>query len=468
MRTTVEPLEGNKVKLSVEVDEQEFDKAIDAAFRKIAHEVRIPGFRPGKAPRRVLEARFGKDAARQQALQDSLPEYYVQALVDNDIDAIASPELDITAGQESGPVAFEATVEVRPQIRVPGYDGLQVTIPSPLVGDAEVDAQVDRMRNAFATLSEVDRQAHPGDHVKIDIAGTIDGEAVAGLTADDYLYEVGVKAVVPELDDHLVGAGAGDVVEFTAPVPGSDEGKEIAFRVAVKAVNEKVLPEADDEWASTASEFSSVAELREDIRKRMAMMKRVQSHLAMRDQVVKALVELVDDEAPQPLVDTEIQRRIDDLAHRLSHQGATIDQFLAATGQSEQELIGQYREAAEESVKADLALRSVADAEGIEADDSDLDAELERLATRFKMKAKDVRKQLERTHQMPALVSDVRKTKALTWLMERVSVVDDEGHAIDRKDLELSDDELGEAEAQAELLDQDHDHDHDDHEGHDH
>ncbi len=172
MRSTVEPLEGNKVKVSVEVDEGEFDKAVDAAFRKIAREVRIPGFRPGKAPRKVLEARFGPDAARDQALRDSLPDFYVDAVKEHDVDAIAPPDIEITAGQEEGPVAFDAVVEVRPRIEVPGYGGLRVEIPSPEATDEEIDAQVDRLREQFAELAEVDRPAADGDVVTIGIHGT--------------------------------------------------------------------------------------------------------------------------------------------------------------------------------------------------------------------------------------------------------------------------------------------------------
>src|SRR3954464_16018270 len=155
MKAVVEPLEGNKVKLSVEVDEQEFERALDSAFKRIAREVRIPGFRPGKAPRRLLEARLGADAARKEALREALPDYYAQALKDNDVDPIAPPEIDITSGEESGPIAFDAVVEVRPQLHVPGYGGLRVTVPSPKATDEEIDAQVDRLRNTGAALEPV-------------------------------------------------------------------------------------------------------------------------------------------------------------------------------------------------------------------------------------------------------------------------------------------------------------------------
>ena len=208
MKTTVEPQEANHVKLLVEIDEAEFDRSLDAAFKKIAREVNIPGFRPGKVPRRILEARVGSGYARQQALNDSLPEYYVRALSEGNVDAISSPELNLTSGADSGPVVFEAVVEIRPTVRVPGYDGLQVTVPSPVATDEELTSQVDRMRNAFATLTLVDRQAHPGDSVTIEIEGSSDGEAIDGLTASDYVYEVGSGSVVPEMDEQLTGASA--------------------------------------------------------------------------------------------------------------------------------------------------------------------------------------------------------------------------------------------------------------------
>ena len=478
METTVEPQEGNKVKLSVAIAETEFEPAIDAAFRKIAQEVRLPGFRPGKVPRKILEQRIGTEAARQQALQDSLPEFYAKALVENDVDAIAAPELEVESGEESGPIAFSALVEVRPKIRVPGYQGLEVTVDSPDVSDDEREAQIDRLRNSFASLVEVDRPARSGDHVRIDIAGTVDDEPVAGLTANDYVYEVGQGAVVPELDAHLLGAKAGDAIEFDAPVPGN-ENERIAFQVAVQAVNEKVLPEANDAWAADASEFSTIDELRADTVRRMGLVKKVQSHLQMRDEVVKALVELVVDDAPSTLIDAEVQRRVQDLGHRLSHQGASIDQYLAASGLDQEAFLESVRVEAESTVKADLALRSVADAEAIDADEGDIDGEIERIASRYKIKPKEARRQLERAYQMPAVRADVRKTKALAWLMEQVTVVDRDGKKIDRDALELGDDEIDEAERTAaeldpnigaideDLDDEDEDDDHD-HSGHQH
>ena len=241
MKTTVEPLEGNLVKVSVELDESEFERDIDAAFRRIAREVRIPGFRPGKAPRRVLEARLGPGVARQEALREALPSYYARAVSESEVDVIAPPEIDITTGEEEGPVAFDAVVEVRPKVDVPGHGNLRITLPSPEVTDEEVDAQIERLRSNMGELTSVDRSAKDGDQVSIDIAGSVDGEPVPGLTAEDYLYPVGSGSVVPELDARLTGAKVGDILEFDAENP-QDADVTIQFRVLVKDVKEQVLP----------------------------------------------------------------------------------------------------------------------------------------------------------------------------------------------------------------------------------
>jgi trigger factor len=428
MRSVVEPLEGNKVKLSIEVDEQEFERSIDAAFKKIAQEVRIPGFRPGKAPRRVLEARFGAGTGRAEALRESLPDYYARALVDNDVDAIAAPEIDLTAGQDGGAVAFDAVVEVRPQITLVGYQGLRVEVPSPEVTDEDVSAQIDRMRSNFGELSPVDRPARDGDNLTIDLSATRDGEAVAGMTTDDFLYELGSASVLPELDEKLQGAKPGDILAFDAEMPDGT----VQLRVLVKDVKEKVLPELTDEWASDASEFDTVEELRSDLVQRMGSVRRVQAALGLRNGAVGALVELVDVEVPAPLVASEIERQAHDLGHRLERQGATVEQWLRATGQTEEQVVEGLRSAAVPAVKADLALRALADAEGLEPTADEVEAEVARLAEAYGMKPAAMRANLERAGQMTAVRSDLKKSKALDWLVEHVELVDTEGRPVDR------------------------------------
>jgi trigger factor len=453
MRSSVEPLEGNKVKLSVEVDEQEFEQALDAAFKRIAREVRIPGFRPGKAPRRLLEARIGTEAARQEALRDALPNYYAKALQETEIDPIAPPEIDITAGEESGPIAFDAVVEVMPQLNVAGYQNLQVTLPGLEASEEEIDAQVDRLRRNDAQLNPVNRPAHDGDHVTIDRKVYRHDETLQ--QADDELYEVGSGTMVPELDEQLRGAKVGDILKFNAKVPGGGETPgeagndgDISFQILVKDVKEMILPEITDTWAGEASEFETVDALKDDIRNRLSMVRKVQAQLAIRDEVIGELIKLVEDDPPEPLIGAEMERRLHDLSHRLESQGADIASYLQATGQTQEALIEELRSGSRDAVKADLALRAVAEAEAIEASDGDVDAEIERLAERYGQKAAQLRKQLVRADQMQAVRSDIKKGKALAWLLEHVEIVDGEGRTIDRAELALPELEL-EAESQA-------------------
>jgi trigger factor len=438
VKSTVSPLEGNKVKLSVEVDGQEFDKAIDVAFRKIAREVRIPGFRPGKAPRKVLERRLGAEVGRQQALQDSLPEYYVRAIDDNDVDPIDAPEIEITSGQEEGDVAFDAVVEVRPEVQVPGYGSLRVELARPEPDEEEVDRQIDRMRNVQATLADVERPAQGEDVVTIDITGMLDGEVQEGLTAQDYSYTVDSGAVTPELDEQLHGAKAGDILEFEATHPDEDETRSLTFRVLVKQVRERVLPEADDEWASENSDFETIAELRDSIRERTLLVKKAQAQASLREKTGEALAKLVEAEIPQVLIDGEVQNRLQEFAMRLQAQGITPDQYFGMTGTSPDDFTNGLRSTAEDAVKVDLALRAVADQEAIESTDDELDDEIEQTAERVGEKPSRVRAEFERGGQLAAVRSDIRKRKALDWLLERVEVVDEAGKQIDKADLEIT------------------------------
>jgi trigger factor len=442
VKATVEPLEGNKVKLSVEVDEDEFETAVDAAFKKIAREVRIPGFRPGKAPRRILEARLGKDVARSQAIQDALPEYYAQAVREHDVDVIAAPDIDITDGQDEGPIAFDAVVEVRPVITVGGYDSLRVTIPSPHPSDDEIDEQLERLRSQHGELEVVERPIAADDFATIDIAGSQDGEPLDGLTADDYLYQVGSGAIVEELDEQLAGTKPGDILEFDAAHPSDDDdASPLHFRVLVKEVKERKLPDLDDDFATEASEFETLDELRDDLVRRMRQVKQVRAQMALREKVGQSLADLVVEDIPDALVNAEMQERLNDLALRLQAQGLTLEQWLMGTGRSQEDLLGELRETAVTAAKVDLALRAVADAESLDAEEEDLVAEVEVAAERLELEPEKVRADLERADQIEAIRSDIKKRKALDHLVETVEIVDDDGNVIDRADLEMAEDD---------------------------
>jgi trigger factor len=437
MRATTEPLEGNLVRLSVEIDEPEFDRALVGVVKTLASQIRVPGFRPGKVPRKVLEARMGgAGALRAEALRESLPDFYARAVVDSEIDPIASPEIDITAGEQSGGVSFDAVVQVRPVVSIPGYDGLQVTLPGLVVSDGDVDGQVDRLRENDAELESVGRPATDGDLVTIDLHGNDAGDAeVVGV--DDYLYEVGSATITPELDVELRGAKTGAILAFTAPAPGNED-EIISFRVLVKDVKVKKLPEPTDEWAAESSEFATVAELRADIAERMARVKLVQSQMALREKTVEAVAGLVDDaDVPEVLVDAEVNERLHDLQHRLEAQKLGLGEYLQATGRTPDDLLAAVRVDAQRAVKADLALRALAEAEELTVDDEELEAEIATMSQRMETSPAELRRQLDTAGRTGAVRSELRKGKALQWLLDHVELFDEEGNPMSRDDLKI-------------------------------
>jgi len=438
MRATTEPLEGNLVRLSVEIDEPEFDRALVGVVKTLASQIRVPGFRPGKVPRKVLEARMGgAGALRAEALREALPDFYARAVVDSDIDPISSPEIDITAGEESGAVSFDAVVQVRPLVSIPGYHGLQVTLPGVQVSDEEVDGQVDRLRDNDAELEPVGRPATDGDLVTIDLHGS-DGSGAEVVGIDDYLYEVGSGTITPELDVELRGAKSGDIVAFTAPAPG-DADEIVSFRVLVKDVKVKKLPEPTDAWAAESSEFATLAELRADIAERMARVKLVQSQMALRQKTIEAVAALVeDDDVPEVLVDSEVNERLHDLQHRLEGQNLGLGEYLQATGRTPDDLLASVRVDAHQAVKADLALRALAEAEELTIGEEELDDEIASMAQRMESSPAALRRQLDTAGRMGAVRSELRKGKALQWLLDHVELFDEEGNPMSRDDLKTN------------------------------
>ena len=446
MKSSVEPLEGNKVKLYVEVDESEFEKDIEQAFRAIAREVKLPGFRNGKAPRRVLEARIGLGPAREQALRDAIPQYLGKAVREHDVDLVATPEVEITGGQEDGLVEFEAECEVRPVISVPGYAGLRIELESPEPTDDEIaEAQADELKQG-GSLADVDRPAEAGDYLTLDLAATRDGEEVMGLNTEDWSYELGQGWVADDFDDHVTGAKVGDVLEFTTTPKGTEE--PVDMRVEVKSIQALELPEPTDDWvAENTGEFDTVAEWEASIRERLTERKLQAVRQTVGFKLNEALVELVDVEPPESMVRTEMQNQAEQMARQLQAQGLDFQAWMSATGQDPQQFIESTRPQAEQSVKADLALRAVADAEQIEVENHELEMEYSRMAMQYGQKAKEIRKAYERNDAVPELIAQIRKSKAMDWLLHRVDMIDATGAPIDR-DLVLG-------------HTHDHDHDHD-------
>ncbi len=454
MKSSVEALEGNQIKLYVEVEENEFDADINRAFKLIAKEVRLPGFRPGKAPRRVLEAQVGIGPAREQALRDGVPEYLARAVREHDVDLIATPQVEITDGQESGPVEFEATCEIRPVIDVPGYNGLRIELPSPDVTDEDLEEAREAELRKSGSLTDADRPAAVGDFVTLDLRAERDGEEVIGLNTEDWSYEIGQGWVTEDFDDRLVGASAGDELTFTSTPKGTEE--EAEFTVKVTAVQTMQLPELTDEWvADNLGEWDTIEEWTESLRTSMQESKLNGIRQQLVGKITDALVGLTDVEPPQAMVDADLNQRVQGTMQQFEAQGIDFGQWMQATGQEPEQFIESMRGQSEQAVKSDLALRAVAAAEGIDVEGDELEHEYARMAMQYGQKAKDIRRAYERNDAVPELIAQIRKNKALDWLVHHVEFVDENGASMDR-DLVLGHTH----DADGNHV---HDHDHDDH-----
>ncbi|MCB0989403.1 MAG: trigger factor [Acidimicrobiales bacterium] len=441
MTSRVEDLGDNKVKISVEVDEQTFEVAVDAAFKKIAREVRIPGFRHGRVPRKVLEARIGVGYARAEAMEEAMGGYYAAAVRQEKVDVVGRPDIDITGGEESGPLSFDATVETRPVVEISGHGSLTVEIPSPLVPEDDIQEQIDRIRARSATLEDVERAATKGDFVTIDIEGTVDGEPLPGLNAEDYSYEVGSGVVGDELDDNLEGAQAGDVLDFTAEHP-VQEDTVIDFHVEVKVVQERVLPELTDEWVDENTEWETVEEMTSALTERLESAALTRAQHALRENAAGAAGDLVEGDISETLIEAEMSEQLQHLGYSLQAQGLSLEHWLAFNGKSQEEFSDDLREGAAKSARVDLALRAIATAEGLDPTDDDVDAEIERIAAQIGDKPAVVRQRLDEADGLMSVVADLKKRSALEWLIEHVAIVDEEtGESIDRSLLDDPQDE---------------------------
>ncbi len=461
------------VKLSVTIDEAEFDRDIDQAFRTIAKEVKLPGFRQGKVPRKVLEARIGLATAREQALRDAVPQYLATAVREHDIDLIATPDIEFTAGQEAGPVSFDATCEVRPEITVPGYGGLRVELSSPVATPADIDEAIEAELRRQGTLVDVDRPIQSGDQVTLTLAASREGEPVAGLNTEDWLYQVGSGWVAPGFDGELLGASATDELTFTATPNGTDEPAD--FVVNISKVQETELPELTDEWVSeNLGEFETIEEWRAALRERIGTAKLNQTRNQFIERTTSALAGLVDIEPPESMVQADLQGRVQNTVQQFQAQGISVDQWLQVTGQDAATFIEGLKVQSQKAVKVDLALRAVGLAEALEVTDDDINAEYARIAVQVRQKASEVRKAYEKNDAVTDLVAQMRKSKALDFLLDHVEIVDPEGNPIDRAlVIGKTDDHDHEHEhGDHDHGDHEHEHEHEhgdhDHEGHDH
>jgi len=428
MQTTLEETDRHVVRLSVEVPPEEFARDLDRAYRKVAGQVRVPGFRKGRVPKQVIDARVGREVVLEEFVHDSVPVYYLRAIREHELAPIAEPEIDIDDVDSAKPLRFTATVEVRPRLQLEkeDYTGIHIDAPSEEATDAEIEQYLDGLRERFAELETVARPARRGDYVLADVRASVHGREVPEATRVGFLSEVGSDELVPELDKELEGKRAGDIVKFNATLPerfGEDlAGKEVTFTALVKDVKAKKLPDADDEFVKTASEFDSIEELRADVREKLGAFKAAEATSIVRDHALQALIEGAVVDLPDRLVDEETEDRVRRAELRAQQAGTTLDDALRTQGWDELRFRSDARAHAVRAIKGDLALEAIARAEGLEATPEEIDREIGQLAEASGRDAREVRRILERSGQVATVAGDIIRSKALDLVVERADV----------------------------------------------
>jgi trigger factor len=432
METTVERTAEHTVKLTIEVPSDQVAKDLDKTYRAIAREVKIPGFRPGKAPRPIIDAQVGADVVLEEFVNSSVPTYFRSAVTDEDLAPIGDPEVDVEQLEPGKPFIFTATVEVRPRLELIGdeYKGIKVERPATEVSDDEVDAWVERLRRQFAELEPVERAAQDGDFVTINVTATKAGAEVERLTRDDYLYAIGSGEFGERMDAELAGTKPGDIVNIDDDLPSERFGDELAgrtsFRVLVKDVKALKLPDADDAFAKTASEFDTMDELRADLRTKIHEVKEREVQGLIRDRVLQALIDTVQVDLPDSLVEDETTHRLRHAEENAGRYGMSLDQMLEIQGWDRDRLAEDSRDHAVRAIKADLVLESIARAEDLQVTAEEIGAEIGSLAQAYDRDPKELAKQLDRTGQIVTLAGDIIRTKALDLLVEHADITDED------------------------------------------
>ena len=428
METTVETTAPHTVKLTVEVPADEFGEDLDRTYRAIANQVKIPGFRKGKVPRQIIDTQIGREAVLDQFVSSSVPGYFRRAVADEDLAPITEPDVDVQQIEPGKPFVFTATVEVRPRLSFEesDYAGLEVTKPSTAVSDEEVDEWLERLRERFSELEPVGRPIRDGDFVTIDLTVLRGGEKVEQASREDYLYLVGSGEVGEKLDVELVGGRAGAIVKVSDQLPDrfGEElgGAAVQVTALVKDVKARKLPPVDDELAKTASEFDTLDELREDLRKRLEEVKEREATSAVRDRALQALIETVDVDLPESLIDEETEHRILHAREQAERMGVGLDKMLELQGWDEDRLREDSRDHAIRAIKSDLVLEGIARSASLEVTAEEIGAEINVLAQAYGRDPKAVAKDLERTGQVVTLAGDIIRSKALDLLVERADI----------------------------------------------
>jgi trigger factor len=454
VKSTDEKLSPTRVRINVEVPFTELEPEFDRAFQQLAKQVRLPGFRPGKAPRKLLEARVGREAMLDQVVSDAVPGRYSEAVTTTQVNPIGQPEIEITKKEYGEDLVFTAEVDVRPDIELPDLESLKISVDPIEVTDEEVDAELQSLRARFGTLSGLDRAAQDGDFVSIDLSGSIDGEELPEAATEGLSHEVGSGQLIDGLDEAIVGLKEGESRVFTTKLAaGEHAGKEAQVTVTVKSVKERELPEPDDDFAQLASEFDTIDELRNSLREQVQRTKRVQQAEQIRDKTLETLLEQVEVPLPENVVQAQVDDTLHSAIHSLDHDEARFAELLESQGSSREEFDADARSNAEKAIKTQLLVDAIADKLEVQVGQNDITERLVLMSQQYGMEPQQLLQALQQNNQLPAMFADVRRGLAVAAVVRGATVTDSDGNEIDTTEFFGRPDEQAPAEAETEAAD---------------
>ncbi len=432
MKTDVEELSPTRVRLSVEVPFDELKPSLDKAYREVARQVRIPGFRPGRVPPPVIDSRVGRDVVLSQAVNDALPDLYAKAVAEGDIIALGQPDVEITRLDDGKELAFTVEVDIRPKFELPDLESLSVTVDDTRVNPDEVAEYLGSLQERFASLKSVQRPVQRDDYVSIDLSASVDGKPVEDAQASGLSYQVGSESLLDGLDDALIGMSAGDSATFSTELAGGEfAGHEADVTVTVHSVKVKEVPGLDDDFAQLASEFDTLGELRADTRAQLERMKGMQQVVQARDRALNALLDTIDIPLPEGVVEQEVKQNRESLLAQIERAGGTLDSYLEATNQTEEQFDAELEQRARRAVKVSLVLDEIARTEELTVEPAELSAYIARQAEQMGVPADRLAQQLADNGQLQFAAAEVLRGKAMSLIAERVKVTDTAGNEVD-------------------------------------
>ncbi|MDQ8700952.1 trigger factor [Streptomyces sp. LHD-70] len=436
MKSAVETLNPTRVRLTVEVPFEELKDSLDAAYKKINQQVTVKGFRKGKIPARVIDQRFGRGAVLEEAVNDALPKFYTEAVNEAELNVLGQPEVDITELKDGETLNFTAEVDIRPEIEIPDYSGIEVEVDAVEVTDEDVEKSVEQLRERFASTSPVERAAAEGDVLTIDLEAKVDGEVLEDGVASGVSYTIGSGELLDGIDEAVTGLEADGEATFTSQLKGgSAEGQDAEVTVKVTQVAARELPELDDEFAQLASEFDTLDELKADSRKRLANMKQYDQATQAQERVLEKLLELVEVPVPEKLLEDEVHTRKHNLEnHQLAQMGLDLAKYLEIQGKSAEDFDAETREQAVKGIKTQFVLDELVNKEKLNVSQEELTEHLMRRAQSSGMSPDQFAQAVVEGGQVPMLVGEVARGKALAVVVEAATVKDTNGEVVDLSD----------------------------------